>query len=90
MVKVYRNIATPILFFGLELVDCMGVFGVFLGAFYLSDHLLLNLLIVAGAYFSVRLLKNGKPAGYTLCLIKFLMGPEEEHVRLEATLHEPR
>ena len=88
MVKVYRNIATPILFFGMELVDCMGVFVIFLGVFFVSDHLFLNLLIVAGAYFSVRFLKKGKPAGYTLHLVKFLMSPEEEHVRLEAR-HEP-
>ena len=89
MVKVYRNIATPILFFGMELVDCMAVFGVLLAVFFVSDHLFLNLLIVTGVFFSVKLLKKGKPAGYTLHLVKFLMSPEEEHVRLEAR-HQPR
>jgi len=84
VIKVYRNIATPILFFGLEIVDCMGVFIVFLGVFFVSDHLFINLLIVTGTYFSVRLLKKGKPAGYTLHLAKFLMSSHEEHVRLEA------
>jgi len=88
MVKVYRNIATPILFFGLELVDCVAVFVVFLGVFYVSDHMLLNLLIVACAYFSLRFIKKGKPAGYTLSLAKFLVSPEEKHVRLESR-HEP-
>ena len=90
MARVYRNIATPILFFGLELVDCLVVFGIFLGVFYVSDHLFINLLIVGGAYLSLRLLKKGKPAGYTIQLLKFLLSLEEGHVQLEAKHHEPR
>ena len=83
MVKVYRNINTPILFFGLELADCIGVFAVFLAVFYVSDHLFLNLFFVAGAYISLRLLKKGKPAGYTTHLVKFLLGSKDRIVLLE-------
>ena len=86
MVKVYRNIATPILFFGLELADCIGVFGVFLAVFYVSDRLFVNLCFVAAAYVFLRLLKKGKPPGYTLHLARFLWSDKERHTRLEVAL----
>jgi len=81
--KVYRNIAVPILFFGLELTDCLVVFGVFLGVFFVSDRLVPNLVLVSGAFFAIRLLKRGKPSGYTLHLLKFLATPKDRHMELE-------
>lgn len=85
MVKVYRNINTPILFFGLELADCIAVFGVFLAVFYVSNRLFLNLIFVAGAYVSLRLLKKGKPVGYTTHLVKFLLSTKDRAVRPEVS-----
>ena len=83
MVRVYRNIAMPVLFFGLELMDLLVLAVLFLIVFNASDRLILNLLLLFGSYLALRYFKKGKPSGYTLHLARFIASDAKGHVLLE-------
>lgn len=70
--RVYRNVELPQEWFGLEPFDLLG-----LGAFgfvlmEVNRHAAgWNLLAVLVGYGAMRVLKRGKPEGYTLSLLRF-------------------
>ena len=84
--RVYRNIATPIKFMGLELID-IGVLTIcFLVVFNVSDHLFINVAILFGFGFVLRYFKKDKPAGFAMDLILFLISAPCRHVSLKDRL----
>ena len=68
--ECYRNIDKPILVLGLEYADWILVMGVFLVVLLLPFVSNLTVLMVtAGAWAMVRVLKTGRPPGYMLHLL---------------------
>jgi len=83
MARVYRNICVPLRILGLGLFDLMVLLLLFLIIFNVSDHLILNTVALIFCYGLVRFSSKGKPEGYLLHLLKFMLSPTERHVALE-------
>jgi len=86
MARVYRNISIPIVIFGLELGDIVILLGLFFILFNISNSILLNGCILFFVYLVLRWAKRGKPPGYILQLIHFIISQERSHVSLNDSL----
>ena len=62
-------------FFGLEWAELLILLAVYLFVFLFSNQLILNFLLIASFYFSLRLYKKNKPPRYTENLIRRLILP---------------
>jgi hypothetical protein len=72
--KVYRNAQRRQEWLGIEPLDAVGLGGLlWLLELVNSDGLALNALCVALAYTAFRILKRGKPQGYTRALARFYL-----------------
>lgn len=60
---------------GLEPMDLLVLVGVYLIVFLFSKNLWINLCLVAGAYFFLRMYKRKKAPRYTQSLVRFLFIP---------------
>ena len=69
--------------FGLELMDLLALAVCFIVIFNLSDHFVLNALVLAGIYGGIRYFKKDKPPGYLVSLLRFLFRGGRGTVSLE-------
>lgn len=60
----------------MEVADFFILAVVYALTFLVSMNLVINFAVIAGAFFSLRLYKRGKPPQYTATLIRFLMTPK--------------
>lgn len=86
MAHVYRNISRPIFILGLEIIDVLIVAIVFAGAFVLSEHIVVNIAIVATVYTTLRFFKKDRPQGYTMQFFRFIASRPVSGVSLRDTL----
>ena len=86
MARVYRNIALPVILFGLELVVVGVVMVLFLVVFNLSDHIFINLLVLLLLAGGLRYAKKDRPQGYLVDLALFILSPRHRHVALSDSL----
>ena len=86
MARVYRNISMPVKLFGLELADVAVVLILFLVVFNVSDHIFLNLGVLALFAGGLRWAKKDKPEGYLVDLAAFVLSPRHRHVSLSDAL----
>ena len=75
-VKWFRKIKTTNRIFGLEFFDLFLLLTVFLFVFMVSVNLIINCVLVVGAYFFLRLYKTGKPSHWTGSIAGFLARPK--------------
>jgi len=86
MARVYRHIDTPIFLWGLELMDWLGVVIVFFLSFFVSRHILVNLLLIGSTYVILRFFKKGRAPNYAFHLWRFIRNAPSYYVRLEGSL----
>ena len=73
-VRVYRTINATDRLFGLELADGAALLFVFFSVFMINrEGLISNFFVLACAYAAIRAVKRGKPDGYALDLLRFLV-----------------
>ena len=82
-VKGYTKIESRNTIFGLEFFDVIVLVLIYLVVFMCSKNLVVNLLIVALAYFGLCLLKRGKPTHWSSSVIRFLLRPARYPVKRE-------
>lgn len=75
-VKTYTYLDKKEKAFGMEVADFLILAVVYALTFLVSMNLFINFAVIAGAYFSLRFYKRGKPPQYTAALIRFLMTPK--------------
>ena len=72
--KVYRNVDRRQEWLGLEPLDALGLGGLLWLLMLLYRHAFgWNLLIVVTAWVGLRLVKRGKPSGFTAALVRFYL-----------------
>jgi len=80
-ITVYRNVGTPDKFLGMDLADGCVLLLVFTAAFMVNkESLLINGLVLLGAYLGLRALKRGKPEGYLPALARYALSPRFRRV----------
>jgi len=62
-------------FLGLEAIDLLALLVLYLVVFLLSENLFLNITLLIGAYFFLKLYKKNKPPHYTKNVIRYFMLP---------------
>lgn len=73
-IRVYRSINATDRLFGLELADGAALLLVFFCIFMVNrEGLISNFIVLGCAYAGVRAVKRGKPDGYALDLLRFLL-----------------
>lgn len=73
-IRVYRNVNAADKLLGLELADGAVLVLVFFLAFTLNKNgLFSNLAALAAVYAGLRALKRGKPDGYMLALVRYVL-----------------
>jgi hypothetical protein len=73
-IKVYRNLNIADKLFGLELADGAIMLLAFFVIFMVNrEGLFTNAVLLVALYFGLRALKRGKPDGYMLILVRFLL-----------------
>ena len=72
-VKVYNKLSGKDKIAGLELPDLMVLAALYLLVFAFSNHLFVNAALLAGAYFSLRIYKKGKPPHYAASVLHFFL-----------------
>jgi hypothetical protein len=73
-IKVYRNLNIADKLFGLELADGAIMLLAFFVIFMVNrEGLFTNGVLLVALYFGLRALKRGKPDGYMLVLVRFLL-----------------
>ena len=73
-IKVYRNLNIADKLFGLELADGAIMLLAFFVIFMVNrEGLFTNAVLLVALYFGLRSLKRGKPDGYMLILVRFLL-----------------
>ncbi len=75
--KGFTKIQSKNKILGLEFLDLLILLLVYLVVFVFSANLLLNLALVAGAYFILRLYKKGKAPHWAGSVIRFLLKPRK-------------
>lgn len=75
-VKWFRKMRTRNRILGLEIFDLLLLLLVFLFVFMFSANLIVNIALVLGAYFFLRLYKKGKPAHWTGSVAGYLLRPK--------------
>jgi hypothetical protein len=70
--KVYRKIYEQNKILGLEFPDFLILVLLYLAVFLFSKNLILNLVLIGGAHFFLRLYKKGKPPHWTVSILRFL------------------
>jgi len=75
-VKWFRKMRTRNKILGLECFDLLLLLLVFLLVFMVSSSLIVNVALVVGAYFFLRLYKKGKPSHWTGSVVGFLSRPK--------------
>jgi len=70
--KVYRKIYERNKILGLEFPDFLILVLLYLAVFLFSKNLILNLVLIGGAHFFLRLYKKGKPPHWTVSILRFL------------------
>jgi len=83
-VKGFNKVQSKNKIFGLEFFDLLVLLFIYLIVFVFSENLIINLLIVAGAYFFLKLYKKGKPPHWAGSVIRFLLRPKEYPPRRES------
>jgi hypothetical protein len=84
--RVYRNVNIPIKFLGLELLDVGILVAVFIVVFDVSDHIILNGVLMVVVFGAFRWMKRGRPPRYVTQLILFLLSPLSRQVSLNDRL----
>lgn len=74
-VPMYPMLTKENKFLGLEVIDFLAILLVYLAVFLCSRNLFVNLTLIVGAYFFLKLYKKNKPPRYTENLIRFLIQP---------------
>lgn len=74
-VKGYRNIFERNRILGLEFLDLLILLTAYLLIFLFSKNLIVNLIILAGVYFVLRLYKKGKPRHWSQSVVRFFLTP---------------
>jgi len=73
-IRVYRNLNAADKLFGLELADGAIMLLAFFVIFMVNrEDLFTNAVLLATLYFGLRALKRGKPDGYMLVLVRFVL-----------------
>ena len=72
-VKGYNKIQTKNKIIGLEFFDLLILLLIYLIVFVFSSNLIVNLLIVAGAYMALRIYKRGRAPHWSGSVIRFLV-----------------
>ncbi len=81
--KGYNKIQTRNKIFGLEFFDLLVLVLIYMAVFVFSSNLILNLVIVAAAYFTLRAYKRGKPPHWSVSVIRFLIRAKRFYVKRE-------
>jgi len=82
-VKWFRKIRAGNRILGLEIFDLLLLLVIFLFVFMFSTNLIVNLAIVIGTYFFLRIYKKGKTSHWTNSIIGFLARPRTYSIRRE-------
>ncbi len=81
--KGFTKIQSKNKIFGLEFLDLLVLLLIYLVVFVLSNNLVLNLVLVFGAYLVLRLYKKGKSPHWAGSVIRFLLRPRNYFQRRE-------
>jgi len=73
--KGFNKIGRKNKILGLEFLDFLLLIVLFLALFLFSKNLILNLAVMAAAYFFLRIYKKGKAPHWTASLLRFLLRP---------------
>lgn len=76
----------PVKLFGLELADVAIVAILFVIVFNVSDHIVINLVVLILLAGFLRYAKKGRPQGYLVDLAAFVLSSSRRHVSLSDTL----
>jgi hypothetical protein len=75
-VKTYTHLYQKEKILGLEIMDFLLLALIYAVVFIFSVNIILNIAVLAAAFFGLKLYKKGKPQQHTMNLIRFVMTPK--------------